>query len=500
MDATSDKTNKPKLEELSHSQLVQLLNEALDRLKKANERIESLEKKLNDTLPPKLPVPYSVRAAEGRKKRQKELDNKKKDRKKPLRSGRIKTEEKIAKAKRHEDVYPTGVDPSTCSLSHVRPIIRIEDGQALWVAYRIYRAPNGKYGVVPGALGRSEFGLEIILAMAHQVYALGLSFDKAIALQKFFQNLDLKKSQVDAMLHQLSRVWEKEFESLLKLLTNSIVVHADETSWSIKSVWAFLSENSRVVLFGVNKDAKTLAMVLNPASYKGTLVSDNAAVYGKFSKAQKCWAHLLRKAIKLTLLDPKNKEYTDFADGAFQIFYDGRTLQKNQSISEGEREAEIVKLEDRVLALCSVRKIETKKLEDPTADSFRLLRKELLGLSLRDELFTFVSNPAVAPTNNEAERTLRDPATARRVGRTNKTPHGARRQTIIHSVFESIRTQIPEFTLQGVLNEIASWKTKGESCFTRLMKAADLTPDKASVLDKLFPNKGKPLPVQLAAS
>jgi transposase len=281
---------------------------------------------------------------------------------------------------------------------------------------------------------------------------------------------------------------------------NSIVVHADETSWSIKSVWAFLSENSRVVLFGVNKDAKTLALVLDPASYKGTVVSDNAAVYGRFSKTQKCWAHLLRKAIKLTLLDPKNKEYIDFADGAFQIFYDGRSLQKNQSISEADREAEIVKLEDRVLALCSVREIETQKLEDATADSFRLLRSELLGLSLREVLFTFISDPAVAPTNNEAERTLRDPATARRVGRTNKTLHGARRQTIIHSVFESIRTQIPKFTLQGVLDEIASWKTKGESCFTRLMNSAGLTPNKVSVLDQLFPNKGKPLPKQLAAT
>ena len=164
MDATSDKTDKPKLEELPHGQLVQLLNEALDRLKKANERIETLEKKLNDSLPPKLSVPYSVRSAEARKKRQKDLDRKNKEKKRPLRAGRFKTEEKIAIAKRHEDVYPASVDPSTCSLSHVRPIIRIEDGQALWVAYRIYRAPNGKYGVVPGALGRREFGFEIILA------------------------------------------------------------------------------------------------------------------------------------------------------------------------------------------------------------------------------------------------------------------------------------------------------------------------------------------------
>ena len=92
MDSTSGKTDKPKLEELSREQLIHLLNEAMDRLKNANERIETLEKELTDTLPPKLPVPYSVRSAE-----------------------------------------------------------------------------------------------------AHQVYSLGLSFDKAIALQKFFQNLDLKK-------------------------------------------------------------------------------------------------------------------------------------------------------------------------------------------------------------------------------------------------------------------------------------------------------------------
>lgn len=45
--------------------------------------------------------------------------------------------------------------------------------------------------------------------------AAWVSFGKAIALQKFVQNLDLKKSQIDAMLNQLSRVREKEFKSLL---------------------------------------------------------------------------------------------------------------------------------------------------------------------------------------------------------------------------------------------------------------------------------------------
>ena len=480
MESTSGKTTNPKLDVLSREQLIALLVDAMDR-------IESLEKQLADKNPTaKLPIPFSLKSEEKRRRdRQKQLDDKRKNRK-PLRSGRIKTLEKVAKANRHEDIYPIGVDPQLCTLSHVRPIMRVEAGQALWVAYHIFRAPNGKYGQVPGAMGRGEFGIEIILAIAYQVYSVGLSFDKTIAMLKFFQNLDLKKSQVDAILHQLSRVWEQEFELLLKLLANSMVVHTDETSWSIKSVWAFLAENSRVILFGVNKDAQTLAKVLDPKSYQGTVVSDNAAVYGKFTKSQKCWAHLLRKAIKLTLLDSENKEYIAFADGALQLFYDARDLQRNQAISKDQRDAEIVKLEDRVLAICSVREIETEKLDDPTADSFRLLRSELLGLSLREQLFTFVSDPAVSPTNNEAERSLRDSATARRVGRTSKTLTGARRQTIIQSVMESIRTRLSKFTLGSVIEEVVRWKNAGESCFSALINAAGLETSNKSILDKLY--------------
>ena len=43
--------------------------------------------------------------------------------------------------------------------------------------------------------------------------------------------------------------------------------------------------------------------MLPPDVFDGIGVSDDAAVYqGRFAQAQKCWAHLLRKAIKLTLL------------------------------------------------------------------------------------------------------------------------------------------------------------------------------------------------------
>ncbi len=69
-----------------------------------------------------------------------------------------------------------------------------------------------------GVIGRSEFGLEIVLAVAYQVYILGLSFDKACALLSFFTCLDLKNAQANALMNQLAREWESEIETLCGLL------------------------------------------------------------------------------------------------------------------------------------------------------------------------------------------------------------------------------------------------------------------------------------------
>jgi hypothetical protein len=83
-----------------------------------------------------------------------------------------------------------------------------------------------------------------------QVYCLGLSIDKACSVMAFFQQLKLRKSQADALLNRLAAAWEGEFDHLCTLLANSAVVHADETSWSINSVWAFLNDKLTVLFYG----------------------------------------------------------------------------------------------------------------------------------------------------------------------------------------------------------------------------------------------------------
>lgn len=475
------------------------LEAALQELNSAQQRIAELEKRTGGPDPPataKVDEPFSMRAEE---QRQQARHKKKKHKRSPkARRGRLTTADKLKLAERNETCFPAGVPQQDCQLSHTRPVWRLEKGRAVLIAYQIYRGPKNQYGKIPGVLGRSEFGLEIVVEIAYFVYVIGLSFDKVCLTLQFLQNLRLGKTQADSLLRQLSRHWQHEFDVLCTLLANSLVVHTDETSWSINSVWAFLSEKARVVLFGVHKDADTLEQILDPHTFAGLVISDDAAVYANFSQAQKCWAHLLRKAIKLTLQEPENRDYRQFTDRLLEFYRRACRVQRDGRLSVAGRAGKVAALDDAILELCApLWFLALPPLEEGPENDYRLLVNEVMRLMLAKQLFTFVTaepaaqpngaSQAVAGTNNEAERTLRSAAEARKTGRTSKTLVGARRQTIIVSVLESLRLYLPKFTLAGVIEEINRWWQAGQSCFTKLLKKMKLQPRAESILDNVMP-------------
>ena len=478
-----------------NDELKKQLEAAKEKLQAALARIDELEKDAapNDATQ-KTDQSFSLDAEE---KRQRDAKKPKAKRKKRRGARRVSTAEKLKSCQRTEQVYPDGCSPEECWLSHTRPIWQLEDGRAVRVAYEVYRASGDRYGKIPGAFGRSEFSLEIVLALSYQVYVLGLSIDKACMLLNFFQHLSLSKSQADALLNQLARRWEKEFDHLCTLLANSLVVHADETSWSINSVWAFLSEKARVIFFGVHKDGATLQKILDSEVFAGLLISDNAAVYANFTCAQKCWAHLIRKAIKLTLLAPDIADYRRLADGLLAIYRKACKAQRDGRLGDAGRKRKVKELEDEVLELCGPVWFKDYPKQEGHLDDYRRLCNEVMDLLLRQELFQFVTTPAVVQpngeakpvsgTNNESERTLRSSAMARETGRTNKTIKGARRQSIITSVLESLRNYLPTWTLASLIREVTSWEERGGSCFSRAVRRIGKSKQKTGVLDAVLP-------------
>jgi len=390
--------------------------------------------------------------------------------------GRRPTELKFADAERTEDIYPDGVPPGDCQLARERAVWRLEDGRAVRVGYRIFAGPGSKEPRIPGVTPRCEYGIEILVVLAFLVYIIGISLDKACAVLGFFCQLPLAKSQADALLRQLAQHWEGEFDILCALIAHAAVVYMDETGWKVGntgcSLWAFASQWQRLFLFGCRKDDDTLDQILPPDVFDGIGVSDDASVYrGRFAQAQKCWAHLLRKAIRLALLYPRKKTYQRFLDQLLELYYDAKRAAADGRLGEQGRNMRVCDLENRLCDLCRPHHHGTTPDMKPHERDFANLIDELMRLFAEGELFTFVLVPDVEATNNLSERLLRGSAQDRKAGRTNRTAKGAHRRSVIVSVLESLRVNLQTFNLATVLQEVGRWMKDGISLFARQWQA-----------------------------
>jgi transposase len=463
-------------------QTIQRLEATVQRL---TQRLAQYEPEVHGAATPRESAPetssasYSVdaetRRRQGRRRRRKKSP------------GRRPTELKFAQAQRLESIYPEGVRPGDCHLVRERAVWRLVDGRAVLVGYRLFAGPSGPEPRIPGVTPRCEYGIEILVVLAFLVYIIGISLDKACAVLGFFCQLPLSKSQADALLRQLAQHWDGEYDLLCALIAHAAVVYLDETSWNVGgagcSLWAFASQWQRVFLFGCPRDDDTLDKMLPPEVFEGVGVSDDAAVYrGRFARAQKCWAHLLRKAIRLALLYPRRKKYQRFLDRLLALYHDAKRAAADGRLGPDGREWRVAELEGRLCELCGPYERATTPEMPPHERDFTNLVNELMRLLLAEELFTFVLVAGVEPTNNATERLLRSPALDRKAGRTNQTAAGAHRRSVIVSVLESLRANLETFNLESVLQEVSHWMNEGMSLFARQWQEL-LGPEPATVPD-----------------
>ena len=420
-----------------------MIEQQSQRIERQAKRIAELEKenhqlrqKLGQHPTQRLDEAYSLRAEEQRREAASQNGVTKRKKQKSARRGRISTAEKLALATRHEEIWPSDRPHSECPLRYSWAVWWIINGQAVLVAYHIHAEPSGRVPQIPGVPQRGEYSSEIITALEFQNYISGLPLDTVINEFAFYWNLTLRKSQADAMLNRLAKEWLPEFDALYQLIAVSAVVYADETSWSIHSVWVFLSEKARLTIFGCRKDGATLAVLLQKETFAGKLVSDDAAVYQGFSCAQKCWAHLLRKAIRMTLLAPERPQYREFLDSLLKIYRQGKALAADKHLREAGRHTRVAALFEAVCACTKTRTLDETPPADDHERDFINLPHEISRLLIAEELFTYAIHPEVDGTNNISERQLRQPAQARLTGQTNKTVLGARRRIIISSVLD----------------------------------------------------------------
>ncbi|HEY9618802.1 MAG TPA: transposase [Crinalium sp.] len=384
-------------------------------------------------------------------------------------TGRRTQNEKLGWVSYDVDIYPVGVAKSECIEQRQQYAWRLISGRAEYVCYHIYGLPIARE--LPAINGlrnsRSEYGIEIILTVAFLHYWIGISLDHVCEVMTFFTGLDLSKSQANALLNQLSSDWEQEYDTIAELLARQLVIYVDETGWQVGKqgcyTWVFSTAMHVLFRCGVGR-GKAEAQAILGEQFSGIGVSDDYAAYKYlFSEHQLCWAHVLRKAIKLMLQHPNELHYRQFFDDLYELYQQAVRWQKEKRLTVG-RGQKVERLKVHLHELCShwQQPIDPETMPIHEQTFIRLQQELIKGI---DALFVFVANPQVEPTNNRSERNLRREAEVRKGGRTSKTPLGAGRRSIIMSVLGTLNTRFEKFTLKHLLDELAHWTQLGLSRF-----------------------------------
>jgi transposase len=241
--------------------------------------------------------------------------------------------------------------------------------------------------------------------------------------------------QADARLAQQAR---PVYDELIDLIRQSAVAHADETSWHIGALsawlWVFTNRDLTVYTIASGRGHEVVLQMLGEA-FAGVLVSDCFTAYDHRALAawlkQKCIGHLLKDLSELN--ESKTAGAVRFARDVTAMLRAALTLRDQKpTLAPADFAAQAAQLEAQLDALIDTR----RQLTD--ADNLRFakrLRKH------RPHLLRFLYVNGLDATNNQAERMLRPAVITRKTGGCNRTEGGAQTHSILASVLTTCRQQ-----------------------------------------------------------
>jgi transposase len=212
---------------------------------------------------------------------------------------------------------------------------------------------------------------------------------------------------------QLELLWRTakwlrpEYEQILLKVRNSRVVHTDQTGIKVDGanfwIWTFVTDSEILFAIRRRKSQKVLEEILGK-DWRGVLVCDGARSHHTFArksgaKVQRCWAHLLKEARNLA---EKNEEAKALNRGLQGVFDRLRKALEKKPPPAGR--ARLLKNARRVLRrwMSNSYKKTVRKFAEKIRRGY-------------PHWFTFVTESGVEPTNNRAERALRELVVQRKI-------------------------------------------------------------------------------------
>jgi transposase len=306
---------------------------------------------------------------------------------------------------------------------------------------------------LPAEVEASRYGPRLSGLVGLLGSAFPLSISKTQALLQQLVGVTISRGAIAAIRKRLSAALAQPMTEALQVARQQPVVYMDETGAPTGNAdggnptgkrgwqWVMVTPLVTVFLQGLSRSAAA-AMELLGHGFGGIVVSDRFSAYNHLPNQQRqlCWAHLIRDLVAIAERAGASTEVgADLLKLQQQLFgqwhhyksgaMDWPTLQQN---SQPIRQRFVATLQ-RVVELgcqCSER--------TPWARTVRTCQQIL---QRSDALWTFLETPGIEPTNNAAERALRQSVIQRKISHGVQSAQGAICRSRLLTVTTTLRQQ-----------------------------------------------------------
>jgi len=337
-------------------------------------------------------------------------------------------------------------------------VIEIPPITPLVIEHRLHRlvcpcCSTSTCATLPADVEASHYGPRLSALVGLLGSAFPLSFSKTQALLDQLLGVEISRGAIATIRQRLSAVLEQPMQEALAFARQQPVAYVDETGAPTgnadgcnpdrKRGWQWVMVTAAVTVFiqGLSRSTAAAIELLGNA-FGGIVVSDRFSAYNHLPTQQRqlCWAHLIRDLVAIAERPGASAEFGAELLGLQQQLFGHWHRYKDGTIDwpalqqscRPIRQAFVASLQ-RVVELGYQRGERT-----PWARTVRTCQQLL---KVADGMWTFLTIEGIEPTNNAAERALRQSVIQRKISQGVQSRQGAICRSRLLTVTTTLRQQ-----------------------------------------------------------
>ena len=277
---------------------------------------------------------------------------------------------------------------------------------------------------------KGSFGINLMVLVIFIKFILRGVLRKTSSFLEVSHAFDITPASINEMIRRAAEAADTEYELLKLKIRNATKIYVDETSFSVLGknqwVWVFRTATDILLVIRPSRGSNVLEEILGK-EYSGTVVCDCWRAYNflEFANIQRCWSHLLRKSKELLSIAGLHlhKKLTELFEEI-----------KKYNLTSHTAEERMKKYEEMTARLKEIIDYYSKYPELMPVVKY-------INFNL-EHWFTCVKIEGIEPTNNFAERALRE-------------------SVLVRKIIGAFRSEIGKENYETLASVIASWQLKG---------------------------------------